>query len=248
MTRPARQAAPLIELIQSTGNHAFHFPAIDIRPAADRPALLAKIKSLAECDYAFFISPNAVTHGIEAVSEALGPLPPSLKLACIGAGTIAALQNAGYQCQLSPEENFNSEALLDLPELQAVKDKQIVIFRGNGGRDKLRDELVKRGAHVQYLECYQRTTPTTDIKPVVDELAHGNIDIISFTSADAARNIVTMLGDQQGFNIYTLPVIAVSQRIADVCRKLGFKAEILLAKNAGNEAIVKCMTTWQKNN
>lgn len=248
VTRPVHQAAQLIELIQSAGGHAYKFPAIEIRSVGNRSALLTEIESLPECDYAFFISPNAVTYGIDAISESIGALPQSLRLACIGAGTIAALKDAGYQCHVSPVDNFNSEALLDLPELRDIKDKRIVIFRGNGGRDKLRNELVKRGAHVEYIACYERAAPTTDIKPVVSELANNNIDIISFTSAGAARNIVAMLGDQAGDNIFNLPVIAVSQRIADVCRSLGFKAGIIVAETPNNEAIVNCMIEWQQKN
>lgn len=247
VTRPVHQAAQLIELIQSAGGHAYKFPAIEIRSVGNRSALLTEIESLPECDYAFFISPNAVTYGIDAISESIGALPQSLRLACIGAGTIAALKDAGYQCHVSPVDNFNSEALLDLPELRDIKDKRIVIFRGNDGRDKLRNELVKRGAHVEYIACYERAAPTTDIKPVVSELANNNIDIISFTSADAARNIVTMLGDQAAY-ILALPVIAISKRVADVCRTLGFTGKIILTKAVSDEAIVNCMIEWQENN
>lgn len=243
ITRPAHQSSELSRLVEANGNSAYLFPTIEIRPVDDYSALLKKIDVLNKSDYAFFISPNAVTYAINAISDSIGPIPGSLILACVGAGSVAALNSAGYQCHLSPTEKFNSEALLELPELQNVKNKKIVIFRGNGGRNKLRDELKNRGAHVEYIECYQRSMPDTDIKSIVADLEQNNIDIISFTSADAARNIVAMLGKQAEY-IFKLPVIVVSKRIADVCKTIGFTGNILQTESASNEAIVDILNNW----
>ncbi|MFV1993305.1 MAG: uroporphyrinogen-III synthase [Acidiferrobacterales bacterium] len=245
VTRPDHQAGQLIDLINSAGGLAYGFPSIEIRPTRNRSALLATIKTLPDCDYVFFISPNAVTHGIEAISGTIGDVPNTVKLAAIGAGTVAALETAGYQCQLSPKENFNSESLLALPALQDVKNKRVIIFRGNGGRNKLKNELSKRGAHVAYAECYERVIPGTSPEALINKLRNHNINIISFTSADAARNLVTMLGDNAEL-VFNLPVIVISQRISDVCLSLGFKAGIILAKSASNEAIVDSMMAWLK--
>ena len=245
VTRPVHQADQLMELIHSAGGLAYGFATIEIRPAQDRPALLDTIKTLPDCDYVFFISPNAVTHGIEAISDAIGDLPKTVKLAAIGAGTVAALKTAGYQCQLSPKENFSSESLLALPVLQDLKNKRVIIFRGNGGRNKLKNELSNRGAHVAYAECYERVIPGTNPEALISKLRNHNINIISFTSSDAARYLVAMLGDNAGL-VFNLPVIVISQRISDVCLSLGFKAGIILTKSASNEAIVDSMMAWQK--
>ena len=236
-----------MDLIQSVSGLAYGFPTIEIRPAQNQPALLDAIKTLPGCDYVFFISPNAVIHGIEAISESIGDIPKTVKLAAIGAGTVAALKTAGYQCQLSPGENFNSESLLALPELQDVKNKRVIIFRGNGGRNKLKNELKKRGAHVTYAECYERVIPGTSTEKLINKLRNHNINIISFTSADAVRNLVAMLGNNAEL-VFNLPVIVISQRISDVCLSLGFKAQIILAESASNEAIVNSMMAWQEKN
>ena len=218
VTRPVYQAGQLMDLIQSAGGLAYDFPTLEIKPANNSLALQETIKTLADCDFVFFISPNAVVHGLEAISESIGDLPKTIKLAAIGAGTEAALNTAGYQCQLAPEEHFNSESLLALPALQDVKNKRIVIFRGNGGRNKLRDELRKRGAHVTYAECYERVIPGASPAALIDMLRNHNINIISLTSADAARNLVTMLGDNAKL-VFTCPLsLSVSEFLMCVNR------------------------------
>ncbi len=247
VTRPTHQANQLMELALSAGGTAYGFPTIEIKPVKKSIDLLETIKTLPDCDYLFFISPNAVIHGIEAISGAIGDIPKTIKLAAVGAGTVAALKTAGYHCQLAPEDNFNSESLLALPALQDIQNKRIIIFRGNGGRNKLKNELSQRGAHVVYAECYERAIPEANPETLINKLRNHNINIISFTSSDAARNLVTILGNNAEL-VLNLPVIVVSQRISDVCQTLGFKADIILAKSASNEAIIDSMMAWQKKN
>ncbi|WP_296815495.1 uroporphyrinogen-III synthase [Thiobacillus sp.] len=59
----------------------------------------------------------------------------------------------------------DSEAVLALPQLQAVAGRQVVIVRGVGGRALMADTLRARGADVHFMECYRRTCPHADPAP-----------------------------------------------------------------------------------
>lgn len=65
-----------------------------------------------------------------------------------------------------PEHGYNSEALLDLSELQHVSQKNIVIIRGENGRNTLANTLEKRGAKVNYQDVYRRDIPEIDCTEV----------------------------------------------------------------------------------
>jgi uroporphyrinogen-III synthase len=66
VTRPAHQAEPLCGLIEAAGGRALRFPVMEIRPAADQPAVQADLARLAGYDLAIFVSANAVQYTLEA--------------------------------------------------------------------------------------------------------------------------------------------------------------------------------------
>ncbi len=61
-------------------------------------------------------------------------------------------------------EVSDSEHLLRLPALQNVEQQQVLILRGNGGRELIKDALVRRGAKVHYSETYKRIHPIRSSK------------------------------------------------------------------------------------
>lgn len=95
---------------------------------------------------------------------------------------------------LAPAAGADSEALLELPELAALGGKRVVIFRGVGGRDLLRDELAARGAAVEYAECYRRRRPEVDAAPLIEAWRRREVDAVVATSSEGLRNVVDMIG------------------------------------------------------
>ena len=138
-----------------------------------------------------------------------------------------------------PEDQFNSEALLALDELQDLSGQRVVIFRGNGGREYLHDSLLARGAEVDYVEVYRRACPVVDD----DELLAGTIDqgylaAVTVTSNETLQNLFDMAGAAGQPLLRELPLIVVGERQVALARQLGFSKQPLLAANASAEAIV----------
>ena len=244
VTRPRDQAEHLARLIEQQGGEAIRFPVIEIAEPEDTKVLHAVIGRLDQFDLAIFISPNAVNRAMNLI-RARGGLPAALRVACVGRGSARELKLFGIENITVPQGRFDSEALLDLPELQQVKGKRIVIFRGEGGRELLGDTLKARGADIEYAECYRRTRPNADITPLLQRWARGEIDIVSLTSVDGLRNLFDMLGPAGQPRLARTPVIVVSTRMAEVCRELGFKTEPLVAAQASDEAVLEAIKTWR---
>lgn len=244
VTRPREQAENLARLIEARGGEAIRFPVIEIAEPRDTRALLAVIDRLMDFSLAIFISPNAVNRAMGLI-RARGGLPPDLRIACVGRGSTRELKRFGINNAIVPPERFDSEALLALPELQRVAGKRIVIFRGEGGRELLGDTLRARGAEVEYAECYRRLRPDTDATPLRQRWERGEIDIVSVTSVDGLRNLFDMIGETGRPRLLRAPVVVVSERMAQVCRELGFQTGARVAATAGDEAILEAIQAWR---
>ncbi len=244
VTRPQTQADNLVHLIEARGGEAIRFPVIEIAEPQDTQALLAVIDRLKDFALAIFISPNAVNRAMNLIL-ARGGLPETTRVACVGRGSARELKHFGIENIIVPQGRFDSEALLELPELQAVKGKRIVIFRGDGGRELLGDTLKARGAEIEYAECYRRARPSTDMTPLLRRWARGEIDIASVTSVDGLRNLFDMVGKAGQQWLIRTPIIVVSERMLEVCRELGFKTEPRVAATASDEAILEAIQAWR---
>ena len=66
----------------------------------------------------------------------------------------------------SPIDQFDSKTLLELSEMQNVTDESILIVRGVGGKELLKNELEKKQANIAYLECYQRIFKLIDFNVI----------------------------------------------------------------------------------
>ena len=144
---------------------------------------------------------------------------------------------AGLCVDLLPENNYNSEALLALPEMQHIQGQKLLIVRGIGGREELANTLRDRGADVHYLNVYKRITPSINNAEVIALLEQNKLDVITATSGETLHNLLIMLGVAHHERLFTLPLVVVSDRIKQIAVELGFK-RIAVANSPSDEAIL----------
>jgi uroporphyrinogen-III synthase len=195
LTRPRVAAEALAAPLEAEGARVFIFPALGIEPIAATPALEALADRLASFDLAIFVSANAAEHGL-ALAQRRGPWPARVAVAAIGEATAHALRNSGISEVISPLDRHDSEGLLALARLRSVKGQNVIVFRGEGGRERIRETLQERGARVEYAECYRRVKPKADAGPLVAAWRRGEIHAVSALSAETLRNFVAMAGPE----------------------------------------------------
>ncbi|ESS72622.1 uroporphyrinogen III synthase HEM4 [Methyloglobulus morosus KoM1] len=244
VTRPAHQAENLCQLIEQQGGVAVRFPTLEIvgmeshsGNLPDNLALATKyLSELSNCQWLIFTSANAVNFALKANGGKIAELKAA-QLAAIGQATAKALELVGLKVDLIPATGCDSEALLAMPQLQQVDGQDILIVRGQGGRDELANVLRSRGANVGYWEVYRRVMPDIDITEVIGLLEKVLLDVIIVTSFEALRNLLAMLGANYKKKLAMLPLVVISERIGKLAAELGF-TQIAVTESPKDQAIL----------
>jgi uroporphyrinogen-III synthase len=244
VTRPVNVAQPLCEKIKAMGAIVELFPVIDIIPTPHQQALSAAIEELNTVDIAIFVSRSAASFGTQAIKKQWHAFPDIL-WAAIGPGTAKTLQECGISSILLPLTSpYETESLLKIKALQAVKGKKILVFRGNGGRNFLSKVLQARGASVKMIETYQRCLPTINMVERVIQWRHNPIEVIVVTSNESLYNLLALLGTEVSQQFKKIPIIVVGVRMFELAHTLGFKT-VLLSADADDASIMAVLTNFK---
>jgi uroporphyrinogen-III synthase len=237
VTRPAHQAENLCRLIAQQGGIAIRLPTVAIVESDNLLAIQEKISHLNPYQWLIFISANAVNFALKANDGKIAEFKMR-QIAAIGQATAKALTTAGIQIDLMPANNYTSEALLALPEMQVMQAQRILIVRGEGGREELASTLRDRGADVHYLNVYKRIIPSIDNSEVITLLEQNKLDVITATSGDILQNLLIMLDAAYHRQLFALSLVVVSDRIKRIATEIGFK-RIAVATSPTDEAILE---------
>ena len=131
VTRPLSQVGNLQSLLEDSDLDYVLFPALEI----------SKINTAVPSqtyDVIIFISVNAVIYSEEYFSQLF--VEP-LKIFAVGPTTAKKLTDKGVKVDAYPLENASSQELLSMPECGKLSDKKILIVRGKGGSETLKNSL-----------------------------------------------------------------------------------------------------------
>ena len=237
VTRPARQAGGFAQKIAALGGAPILFPAIAILPPADPAPLARAHAALASYACAIFVSANAVAHGAPDPRK----WPAGIDTFATGPGTAEALAAAGIAGARVPATTFDSEGLLALPELTAVRGRRVLIFRGDGGRETLGDTLRARGADVDYVACYRRAKPQGGPSALAAAFARMGTLAVTITSSEGLDNLWALADAATRKAWRACPTFVPHPRIAAHARELGLS----VVETAGGDAgIIAGLVEW----
>lgn len=243
VTRPAAQAEGLCRAIEKAGGRPFRFPLLEIIPVTESAVFAPVAARLASFRIVFFASPNAVEHGLNGLRQ-IRAWPPGLRVAAVGQGSARALKKQGFGDVLVPVQGDDSEAALMLPDFaaDAVRGHDVLIVRGDAGRELLGETLAKRGARVEYLSCYHRRCPAADPVPLLERARCGSLDAISITSSESADHLARLVGGKGLACLSSVPVFVSHPRIAERCHLHGLRQTVVAG--AGDDALLYALAAF----
>lgn len=227
VTRPQPQAAQWVARLGALGIAARALPLLGIGDPADPAPVAAAWAGLAGQALVMFVSPSAVQRFF-AQRPAAHTWPAGVLAGSTGPGTQAALRRAGVPVAaiVSPPEaagRFDSEALWQqLAGRREWRASQVLVVRGEGGRDWLAETLRRHGALVHFVEAYRRTAP------VLDDAAQALLALARaepasycwlFSSSEAVRHLPALA---PGMDWAPARALATHDRIVEAARAIGF--------------------------
>lgn len=246
ITRPALPARQTCERFETAGFRVSHFALIEITPPPNKAQARRLPQQLLQYEHVIFISDNAVRFGLEFATPTVLQYLNSThcQVSAIGQKTASSLNNFGVQVDHSPDLGFTSEHLLALPALHntQIQGSNVLIVRGEGGRELLADTLRSRGAIVDYADVYRRGPPAAEKATAFRQhQSLTDLDMIALTSNEGLLNLLQLFREPA---LKQCGLLVGSQRIATAARGAGFNGSIITAADPSDAAMLDALLSW----
>jgi uroporphyrinogen-III synthase len=239
VTRPKHQSDTLCQLIEQQGGVPVRFPTIEIVSLDDNISATNAFNLLSNAQWLIFTSANAVNFAMSTIGGKIRQFSKA-RIVAIGKATAKTLNLAGIEIDVLPENGFDSEALLAMPQMQQVSNQSILIVKGKGGREELANGLRLRGANVNYLDVYKRVMPDHDNTELTGLLTNNNLSVIVITSGEALENLLTLLDTSYHECLKAVWLVVISLRIKQLANNMGF-LRVAVTENPSDLAILNTM-------
>ena len=232
LTRPQADSERLSEALQNEGFQTRVMPIITIEaiPTAEQ----APAPSLRNDALCIFISANAVRFGLPQLGSALAG-DSDLTVIAVGNKTRDTLVAEGIQAQVPVRAD--SEGLLAMPALSAPDSRDVVIVKGEGGRELLASELTGRGARVTEWACYRRCWPEVDVSGLI-EISAGLI--FQASSGEMVSRLSELLAGGGQADLFQSSIIVPSDRVARLATEIGW-GQVIRAEDASDDAFIRAL-------
>ena len=213
VTRPRGQAAELVDRLEAMGAEVVEAAMLRIEPPDDYGPLDDACANAGTFGWIVFSSTNAVDAFFERLLRGASDVRAlgGVKLCCIGATTAERLAHYGLKADVVPGE-YRAEALVQaLTQSGDLADIRVLLPQADIAREIVGSELRKHGADVTEVIAYR--TVATDAErdgdpDVYRMLLDRKLDVVTFTSPSAVRNLVAVLGAEPAADLLRTTVVA----------------------------------------
>lgn len=228
-TRPHEQGKALSLAIEAANGISIECPALNIAPVDSD--WFSSLPDLNKVEKAIFVSANAVDFCFRTLAQNQCQWPATIEVIAQGQATAKALSKYSIQLALIPEI-ADSEHLLQLEVMREVNKKNILLFKGRGGRTLIAETLYARGANLFIFEVYKRQLPNLNPKQLYSLWHNDAVDIILFTSQQAMQNIFILFGEDAHAWLCSKPCLVIGKRLAKEASLLGMQRIIVSTPEA----------------
>ena len=240
VTRCENAKGPLGTKLAQRGAIVIRWPTTESGPPPDQPAFERSLAEIATYDWIVFSSARSV----QAVTIQVSTPLEGVKVAVVGPATAAAVESAGWQVDLMPEQ-FDAESLVEEFRNRRLGDTTRVLFPcSSKALDTIPSGLIEQGARVDRVVAYKTSYAALDGKSCLRQIESGAVDAITFTSPSAIEGLLSSLGDN-GFRsaMQQVPTVVIGPSTERALREAG-SAPAAVASPSTFDGLVDSLTTY----
>lgn len=220
LTRPETSGKELTDRLLLEGAEVLHIPAVH-RKELDSESLIQRLEKPDIYHWIAFSSPFCVTCFFNQLKGSIDIRSlKNSKIAALGAGTKAALEEKGLLADLMPEE-YSGASLGQSLAKECGKNDRILLLQALDGTEDTKNEIRKRKDIIlDEIALYKTEYSSAKAELLKRELESGEIDYILFTSSSCVRGFIKMAGECYN----NIPAVCIGQNTAAAARAAGFEA------------------------
>ncbi|OOE85505.1 uroporphyrinogen-III synthase [Salinivibrio sharmensis] len=244
VVRPEPDCSQLVDQLAQQGLSAIPCPLLSFAPGRDLPTLATLLPSLPTGSILVAVSPRAVAFAHHALQQKGVSWPNNSGYVAVGQRTASEWRAVSKQSVQLPHRE-DSEGMLSLPLFSDVTDAQVVILRGESGRDMMGQTLQARGAQVHYCETYRRQWA---IEPLISQVVSWpkhTITTVVVTSGQQLAYFDQLITLSEQHWLRQCRILVPSKRIQDQATALGFDT-ITTVDSVANDALVNTLLRLSK--
>lgn len=241
LTRPAPESAALATTLAAQGVFSSSLPLLQINPLAETAEQRELIRALPRYSAIIVVSKPAAHLAVALLRRHWPQTPVELRWFSVGAATAQILADAGLHVSC-PSVGDDSEALLALPALaQALSrpNPQVLIIRGEGGREFMADCLRGQGATVDYLPLYRRAQPFYAPGEVLERVRGQCLNGLQVSSGEGLERLRQLAADDWR-ELQHMPLFVPSPRVAELARQAG-ATDVIDCRGASAPALLAAL-------
>lgn len=229
ITRAREQAGKTASLLRARGADPVIVPTIEIHPPTDPEPMIEAAANVGRYGWVVFTSANGVERFLAELrrqgkdGRALG----GAKIAAVGPGTAAALEERGLIADLVAKEHKGEGLADDLVEAIGGAAPRVLVARAEVARDVVPDALRQAGCEVDVVPVYKTLAPP---RPLLDALAAlfeaREIDCVTFTSSSTVEHLCDALSGRAPSLLANTLVASIGPVTTTTARKRGLKVDV----------------------
>ena len=242
VTRAAEQSQDLVRALQEKGAVPVVLPMVAFSPADNLAELDQAICELAQFDWMFLTSQNAL-RALEERCQALHSDLPSaigaLRVGVVGPATAEAARAAGISVSYVATKHQGASFAQELAG--ELRGKRIFLPRSDRANPDLVEQLHRLRAHVTDVVAYKTIAPDESALAQAHATLQQPVDAVLFFSPSAVHHLQDILGNEKVLELSRRAIFAAIGPVTEKALHSADVERVLLAADTTVNSIVEAL-------